>query len=955
MSPDGCFLNVTGLEGAFERLIFPVGIAPASRSFGTVPLALEARYGVMSILAYLSFWGKARPACSGRPTWHPAAYHCLDVAAVCARLLDLDPAIVADFAAMMQTEPAAVRTFLVLLAATHDIGKFSATFQLKVPERYPAILGVPPNLAGGDHTALGHRLLSDCLGAQLTALAPAIDKWAWPVLLSAVAGHHGKPVRSDPATEAEIGPAAIEAARHFLAATIEILAPAPFMGRIDDKLAKRLSWRLAGLFTLADWIGSNQAIFCYERPELTLRRYFDEVACPRAITAVERAGLSRPLVSAVTGYAALTGQSRPPSPLQVFAETMALPSAGPILALVEDMTGAGKTEAALILAHRLMQAGRADGLFVALPTMATANAMYNRLKDGYRRLFQRGETPSLVLAHGARHLDEGFRASILEVGDISAGSGPGDDDVTASAACAAWIADDRRKAFFADVGVGTIDQALLAVLPVKFAPLRLYGLSRRVLIVDEAHAYDHYMSEELGRLIRFHAAQGGSAIILSATLPEEKKRSIVEQFSLGARGHKPATAPFPSDYPLVTATFADGAVITTSVAPRPDLPRTVAVCRLADADAAFDEIERAARAGAAVAYIRNTVDDAIAAYDALTARGLDVLLFHARFAMVDRLAIERRVLNTFGPLSTPDARRGKILIATQVAEQSLDLDFDLMLSDLAPIDLMIQRAGRLWRHVRDNRPIDAARMLVVSPEPTDGADGEWYRRLFRSASYVYDNHALLWQSAAVLFAAGAIVSPAGVRPMIEAVYGRGALDGVPKGLEGRRLTAEGKAGAEKSMAKINLLDFASGYVPENGAWSSEIATPTRLGEARTILRLARIVDGQFRPWAPVEPSSDTTAAAGAARALDRAWALSEVSVRRYRVSARGRYDKAIEAAAAAIEAPWREMGSAAVLLPLIDDCGVPAARVQSGEAEKLREARLAYDPIRGVVFAVAMP
>jgi CRISPR-associated endonuclease/helicase Cas3 len=904
----------------------------------------------MSTPPHLSFWGKAHPASPDYAKWHPAAYHSIDVAAVCERLLDLNPALVESFAVAARVDPAAMRAFLILLAVVHDIGKFSAGFQMKVPQYYPEVLGPIREVCSGDHTAIGHLLLSKHLGAALNRLAPNLGPWTWPVLLSAVAGHHGRPVDGRSAATDQIGDQAVAAARSFLAEASAALAPVPFAGRIDSGLAKHLSWRLAGLINLADWIGSNQDIFEYELPGRAVGVYLDEVARPRAREAVERAGLALPQISVASGYAALTRLARAPSPLQAYAETMPLGAGGPVLVLVEDLTGAGKTEAALILAHRLMQQGRADGLFVALPTMATANAMYERLQDIYRRLFRQGTTPSLVLAHGARHLHEGFCSSVLEVGTPEARRGQGDDDVTASAACAAWIADDRRKAFFADVGVGTIDQALLAVLPVKFAPLRLYGLSRRVLIVDEAHAYDAYMGVELEYLIRFHAAQGGSTIILSATLPEERKRNFIDRFRLAVPAGETVSPPFPPDYPLVTAAYADGAVAATKLAPRPDLPRTVTVRRLADAQAGFAEIEQAARDGAAVAYIRNTVDDAIAAYDALTARGVDALLFHARFAMDDRLKIESRVIELFGSRSTPADRRGKVLIATQVVEQSLDLDFDLMVTDLAPIDLVIQRAGRLWRHVRAPRPLGAPQLLVVSPEPKEDADGEWYRRVFRGASFVYENHALLWRTAAVLFTAGTIVSPAGIRPMIEAVYGTGALDRVPPGLERPRLEAEGKSSAEKSTARLNLLDFDEGYTPDSGTWDSEARTPTRLGERRIVLRLARIVGGAILPWAPIDPRPPGSAPADTTRAEARAWALSEVGVAAYRVSARGRYDQSIEAAAVAIETAWRQAGNEAVLLPLIDANGVTTGRAVGGTEDHLRAVEIGYDTVRGVVF-----
>ena len=179
-----------------------------------------------------------------------------------------------------------------------------------------------------------------------------------------------------------------------------------------------------------------------------------------------------------------------------------------------------------MLAHRLMAAGKADGLFFALPTQATANAMYERLEKAYGALFESEAKPSLILAHGARDLSAKFTASILDgfsaFGEIY-GDTADDSDMTASAHCGAWIADDRRLAFLADVGAGTIDQVLLAVLPSRHQSLRLAGLMRRVLILDEIHAYDAYMQKEIETLLTFHRALRGSAILLSATLPHDSK------------------------------------------------------------------------------------------------------------------------------------------------------------------------------------------------------------------------------------------------------------------------------------------------------------------------------------------------------------------------------------------------------------------------------------------------
>ena len=413
---------------------------------------------------------------------------------------------------------------------------------------------------------------------------------------------------------------------------------------------------------------------------------------------------------------------------------MKLPD-GPFVAFVEDVTGGGKTEAALILAHRLLAARCARGLYLALPTMATANAMYERLAACYRRLFADSETPSLALAHGSARLHKGFRASFEGVADPGRAFEREEDTETerdsSGAACAAWLADDRRKTFLADVGVGTIDQAFLAVLPAKYQSLRLLGLSERVLIVDEAHAYDAYMGRELQRLLEFQAALGGSVIVLSATLPRAVRQDLANAFVKGLGAPK---RELKSDgYPVVAVVAAGGAD-EVAKEPRPDLRRTIEVERLPDEAAALGQIAEAAQAGAAVAWVRNTVDDAFEGVERLRSAGIHAQLFHARFAMGDRLAIEREIVGRFGK-GKPPSRAG-VLVATQVIEQSLDLDFDLLISDLAPVDLLLQRAGRLWRHPERIRPIPGPRLLVVSPDPTAKVRGDWYAAAFPRAAWV---------------------------------------------------------------------------------------------------------------------------------------------------------------------------------------------------------------------------
>ncbi|WP_419602660.1 DEAD/DEAH box helicase, partial [Thiolapillus sp.] len=209
-----------------------------------------------------------------------------------------------------------------------------------------------------------------------------------------------------------------------------------------------------------------------------------------------------------------------PTPLQQACLDLPI-GTEPQLFILEDVTGSGKTEAALILAARLMAAGQAQGLYIGLPTMATANAMYDRMSTVYERLYRPGEPrPSLILSHSARHLSESFQQSLLAAQASATHYG---EEESIVAQCNRWLADNRKKALLADVGIGTIDQALLAVMPARHQSLRLLGLVGKVLILDEVHAYHAYTSEPLKRLIRFHAALGGSVILLSATLTRKQR------------------------------------------------------------------------------------------------------------------------------------------------------------------------------------------------------------------------------------------------------------------------------------------------------------------------------------------------------------------------------------------------------------------------------------------------
>ena len=881
------------------------------------------------------FWGKAQPhQGTGRPQWHPLTHHSLDVAAVGEALLVRPDSPARSLVRLLGWPRETTVRIGCFLLAMHDIGKFARRFQAKVPERFP-------DCFNGDARKLSTRYDHGAGGLRLFDADPSIfsehlsDSHVWRPLVCAVVGHHGEPPNptfdSLVGLRPDFGKAGLDAARSFMAETRGLFNVPEDLAPLDEERASRASFPLAGLAVLADWIGSNQDWFPYHEPVDDLRMYWED-ARKRASGAVEQAGILSAGMGRRLSYGDLIGTKATASPMQEWASKTDLPS-GPALFLIEDETGSGKTEAATMLAHRLMQSGQAAGLYVALPTMATANAMFDRLAKVYRQLFAHDAEPSVALVHGAREMHETFRnarlAGARREQPYSQSRDAGAVEVTASAACADWIADDRRRAFLADLGAGTVDQALLSVLPSRHQSLRLLGLTQRVVVLDEVHAYDAYMQREIERLLEFQAALGGSAILLSATLPLTIRNRLTDAFAKGLGDQSEGENTMA--YPLATVR-ARGVHRAEAIRGRPGRGRRLPVRFLRSSDAAVGEVETAAKAGKAVLYIRNTVDDVLDAYTALVARNLTPDIFHARFALADRLQIERRVVAMFGKDSTPKCRAGRVLLATQVIEQSLDLDFDVLITDLAPIDLLIQRAGRLWRHRRNRK--GRPELVVVGPEPTDDADENWFSRAFPRAAYVYRNHARLWLTARRLQDAGAIDSPPGLRTLIESVYGDDVDTQLPDALQGFYWEAQGKAGAERGVANTNVLDFATGYLRDGGAWDTDIRTPTRLDDdPQQTLRLGRVRGDQVVPYA-LDPSLGE---------LWRAWRLSEVSVPARRVSGES-LDPEHRSAAEFAKTGWSRFDAETILVVLqASESTSSFACTALSAGDQPREVSLSYD------------
>lgn len=808
------------------------------------------------------FWGKAQPEEGASALWHPLGWHSLDVAAVAFTYLQQHPAFVANLARLSGLPAADVIRLVTITIALHDLGKFAPSFQNVNPARFAEL---HPGMTAGAYTVHHDRLGWLAFREQValdvaSAGFPAATSELWDDLsraevvmpwAEAVTGHHGTP------------PAAVEGGMraHFgrtrpavaaFAADVLKLFPGngALPGNYGDTLAgmKRSSWLVAGLAVLADWLGSNQTFFPYKPEPVPVQDYW-ALALELAGRALAAANVLPLRPSPFAGMSVLFPTLQP-SPLQTAMDALALPN-GPRLLVAEDLTGSGKTEAAAAAAHHLMAAGLADGVFMALPTMATANAMHARTATFHRAMFEEGQDVSLALAHsGAR--------TVLR--DTSRNYARG--DATATAWCASWLSDHRKKHLLAPVGVGTVDQALLGILASRHAPLRLLGLHRHVLIVDEVHAYDAYTNELLRNLLEFQAALGGHAILLSATLPQQTRARLVAAFEKGAGRGAPALVS--SAYPLLTVTDGTGAAEVPVESKR---GRTVDVAWLTHESEAIAHVQSMVQAGRCVAWVRNTVREAMEAYDLLKSSGVEVTLFHARFTRADRQRIESAVVGQLGPGSGPATRKGRVVVATQVIEQSLDVDFDSMVSDLCPVDLLIQRAGRLCRHARapdgtrialDTR--GTPRLHVLAPAWTETPDPRWLSSVMPGTARVYSNHAQLWLTQQSL-QGGRFSLPEQARHLIESVYGEAVR--IPAGLEKAATTAEGKELADRDTALFNRLPFEAGYTQTTGVWREDTFSPTRLGDPSHQLRLVQRDGARLVPihhhWGPLDwPSCEVS-------------------------------------------------------------------------------------------------
>lgn len=705
--------------------------------------------------------------------FHPLWCHLLDVAAVCEALLPRFGGI-----------EGLPDRWLPYLTALHDIGKADARFQGKAPNL--VVAGIPVDSLGECRGFRHEARSAEWLTEHLKASPSIWDREAARVVAQATRGHHGD-FGAVAYTESEWPWMAFYApVRDRLAALVAETLGVPPAAQARFGHASAVGIRLSGLIVLADWIASNPETYRY--PDLYPTRGTEAAAYlaaarEEARRAVQNLELDAGPADRPSGrcdfadvWPGLKAFPLRPSQ-QALQDAIQGGGVPPGLAIIEAPMGEGKTEAAIYLAACW---GR-RGAYIALPTQATGNQMHRRYRRFLHDRDPGGPPPRLV--HGMAWLQD-------DLGPETVSRTDGADEAERLRS-REWFASAKR-ALLANDGVGTVDQVLMAALNVKHGFLRLLGLSTKTLIIDEVHAYDVYMTTLMKTLLRWCRAMSIPVILLSATLSQAQKRDLADAYggegSLPLSGERPENEP----YPLLTFVPREGEAFVQPVPPYPSRNRLVRLERhpgmLSDpVGTACLALEAVAEGGCACV-LANTVRSAQDVYrelDRLQRAGIlndtELFLFHARFRAECRQNLEDRVVGLFGKAEdggrNPNRPHRAILVATQVVEQSLDIDFDVMLSQIAPIDLLLQRSGRLHRHQENNpRPTGLEAVLHVLMPPPSEPDfgGMEVKRQGDSWRGVYDRAALL-RTLALLESRSEIRLPADFRPLIEGCYGNAPL------------------------------------------------------------------------------------------------------------------------------------------------------------------------------------
>ncbi len=714
------------------------------------------------------FWAKTdrrQPVDPSRS--HPLICHSIDVGMMALALMQesVPPAARHMVAAQLGVTTDEACSLLAYWAALHDLGKATPAFQSRWPPGLARLqaAGFDFDLPALHGRTLFHATLTTSVLKQMAAVprdAPhtaghilAMSEGATRIVARALGGHHGlwptstaiDALTSDQSALGQTPPWL--AARAELVRNLRSLFNPPYVHALGHNREAQafLVMFLSGLTTVADWLGSMEQHFTFHQGPLNLPTYARKaMQTAHHVIAAEGWTAWEP-ATGPTDFTTLF--SFAPNSLQQRVIQLAEGFTSPTLLIVETPTGSGKTEAAFMAMDALARLQGQRGFYIAMPTTATSNQMHTRANAYLERRYTGRQHPARLLHAQAQWIGpESDRRLNADDGLL-----PEEKSSDARALSdRSWFLPAKRG-LLEPLAVGTVDQALLSVLQAKHFFVRLWGLAHKTVIFDEVHAYDTYMSTLFERLLAWLHILGTSVILLSATLPAATRRKLIAAYA-GAVDTQLDLPAF--SYPGISIAHA-GATKFEPISWADQ--RTLRLGLISPEPAALcDLLAQRLVGGGCAAVICNTVGRAQEVYRTLKASGRfaheELVLFHARFPLGWRNEIERAVLHQFGKPATPEVgkhvedqhtapeqesggppfntiRPRTVLIATQVVEQSLDLDFDLLISDLAPIDLLIQRAGRLHRHRARARPaalcepwLYVAVELDTSGEPLQQSD-----------------------------------------------------------------------------------------------------------------------------------------------------------------------------------------------------------------------------------------
>lgn len=683
-----------------------------------------------------------------------------------------------------------------MAAACHDIGKVSPTFAAKLfaacdvnDKRLSALSAVNPEL---ETLWGGHAGVSQATAESLQA----------PRYVPEILGqHHG----FNPALNGRRGDADVfggllwfdERKKLVDKLKADLVADWPAFNSVAQARV------VAGLTSVADWIGSGEF---FENP--------DQAWQPVIAAALNNAGFIKPVIRQGLSFADVffpdDPSKRPREAQWRFIDHVS----GPGLYILEAQMGMGKTEAALYAAYQMLAQEKATGIYFALPTQLTSNKIYDRF-DAFLQQIVSAETPqrALLLHSGAWLMD-------TEMGEEGSPGG-------------AWF-NHRKRGLLAPFAVGTIDQALMAVMNVKHGFVRAYGLAGKVVILDEVHSYDLYTGTILNALVEFLRQIDCTVIILSATLSRARRDALLQQTTTSEA------------YPLITAApICAGEPVLSEIGVPATEHAILTLYSCSNDESALEEALRRAERGQQVLWIENTVAEAQQRYLDMASRaveaGCEIGLLHSRFIPQHRNLHEQRWVALYGRAGRSQRKQcGRILVGTQVLEQSLDIDADFLVSRYAPTDMLLQRLGRLWRHTDTPRHASAkAECWLLSPSLESALANPG--SAFGMSAMVYSPY-VLCRSLEVWQAILSLSLPGDIRPLIDRTYSARSEEG-----PWATLLHELKNGSRFRSGEEALQSLAKLTLSGGGKTLPEHKAETRYSDSDThdllLLRGLRTQDG----------------------------------------------------------------------------------------------------------------